>query len=952
MRQSRDWSGLFLLLFFISGGSALVYEVVWSKYLSQMFGSTVQAQTVVLAVFMGGLALGNRLAGSWADTAKDPIKLYGYMEMAIGIYAFLFPVLFALADKTFVSAGSKLLDSPRSLVLLKGGLSLLLLLGPTVLMGSTLPLMSAWLNRHSREAGRRSARFYSVNSLGAVLGAGLAGFYLIKSLGLVATLQVTALVNVLLGGTAILLSGASQTPAPPVDSTEVRSRSGFTPTSMGWAGLLVLTTGGVSMGLEVLASRSLALILGSSLQSFAVVLMAFILGIGLGSAGMASRNVSRCQSEKAIVWLLAGASAWISLLVLNLESWVEIYRVALTGLARTLMGYAFHELLAGAMAMVVLGIPAAMIGAVLPLLIRSVSGTAANLGERVGRLLTWNTVGAVGGVLLTGFVLMPRFGLRPSFAILALGLVLVAGIAAWKSGFYGGLIPSGGAALLGAALLVFDGEGWRHVLSSGVFRSRETTVDFTVMEKRKQHVAIAFYEDAPDATVSVEHGDGVGAPAEWGLRINGKADASSHGDLGTQLLVGHLPILARPESKDIFILGLGSGITGGAVLCHPVDSLTIAENCEPVVRASQWFETWNRGVLTNKATKLWLEDARTVLKLSRKTYDVIITQPSNPWMAGIGSVFSREYYLLAASRLKPGGIMAQWFHVYEMHDGIVELVLRTFSSVFPHMEIWDTGQGDIVLLGSLQRWETSLDRFQPVFERAAFKADLARLGLDTPEALLARQLASQSTAFAIVGEGPIQSDAFPILEYEAPRAFFMGISSHVLQAYDERTRQWENCPAFKRAALQSLSLEDLRKQFTRLSTINQELDMIMTRRFQGEPPLPNVPCLFTPADQTQEIVRIPENVSTELKDLLTACVWMQTNRKREGADKIAALLERRGPTSDWAPAHYAALAVKASLAEANHLQAQRILNLGLKLDPSDAQLHYLSRIVYRSEPRP
>src|SRR5262245_51336938 len=193
MRQGRDWSGLFLVLFFFSGGTALVYEVVWSKYLSQMFGSTIQAQTVVLAVFMGGLALGNRLVGRWSDTTGNPVKLYGCMEMAIGLYAFLFPSLFGLADKIFVGIGSKLLGSTHQLTFLKGSLSLALLLVPTVLMGGTLPLMSAWLNRHSGEGGRRSARFYSVNSLGAVLGAGLAGFYLVKSFGLVATLQIAAL---------------------------------------------------------------------------------------------------------------------------------------------------------------------------------------------------------------------------------------------------------------------------------------------------------------------------------------------------------------------------------------------------------------------------------------------------------------------------------------------------------------------------------------------------------------------------------------------------------------------------------------------------------------------------------------------------------------------------------------------------------------------------------------
>ena len=171
------------------------------------------------------------------------------------------------------------------------------------------------------------------------------------------------------------------------------------------------------------------------------------------------------------------------------------------------------------------------------------------------------------------------------------------------------------------------------------------------------------------------------------MRINGKPDASTRTDLGTQLLVTHLPMLARPGAKDVFIFGLGTGISAGALLSYPLERITVAENCEPVIRASRYFTNWNRCVLEDTRVRLWREDARTVLKLNPQLYDVIVAQPSNPWTVGIGSVFSREFYELSAHRLKPGGIMAQWFHVYEMHDGIVSLVLRTFSSVFPFVEI-------------------------------------------------------------------------------------------------------------------------------------------------------------------------------------------------------------------------------------------------------------------------
>jgi spermidine synthase len=217
--KSRDWSWLVLGLFFCSGVTALVYEVICSKFLSQMFGSTIYAQTVVLAAFMGGLALGNKMFGRWADRLQQPVRAYGHLEITIGIYAFFFPTLDGLADHVFVSIGGGIAQHTGLLLALKGAISAMLLLGPTVLMGGTLPLLAAWLEHFSLDAGRRSARFYSVNCLGAVVGSGLAGFWLVQNLGMVSSLQMTALVNVLIGATAMLLSRRFQRHPPAVAST-------------------------------------------------------------------------------------------------------------------------------------------------------------------------------------------------------------------------------------------------------------------------------------------------------------------------------------------------------------------------------------------------------------------------------------------------------------------------------------------------------------------------------------------------------------------------------------------------------------------------------------------------------------------------------------------------------------------------------------------------------------
>ncbi len=976
--RARFVDGLVLGLFFASGATALVYEVVWSKYLALMFGSTIQAQTVVLAVYMGGLALGNRLFGLRADLLSRPLWGYGIVEIAIGVYAYSFPWLHPMADQVFVGVGSRWYGNGTALLTLKCALSVALLLGPTVLMGGTLPLLASWLQRSADEATKRSARFYSVNSLGAVTGAGLAGFYLVQNLGLVATLQSAALVNGIIGLLALLVSrrqernsgpglNGSTLKADPLSGANTYSPSqspvGVRPEaaagfSLRWACVVVAAAGGISMGLEVLAARSLSLIFGSSLQSFAMVLVAFILGIGLGSGAIASTQSRRWRSERAVIGLLLVASFWIGLLVFKIEWWVEFYRWAKSGLARSSVGYIYYQALSAVLSMVVLGVPAALIGSVLPVLIRtngSESGET-GLGQRVGRLLTWNTLGAVAGTLFTGFGLMPWVGLRGSFGVLAGALGVVAlGLAGQRAQWRMGAMAAG---TLSVVVLLFAAgdDGWRHVMSSGAFRAKETEVSFNVMEQRKKHIRILFYEDAPDATVSIEQGDGIGAPDDIGLRINGKTDASSKSDLSTQLLLGHLPLLARPAAQDVFILGLGSGVTGGAVLAHPIRRMTVAENCEPVIRAARFFESWNGGVLTDPRARIVLEDARTVLKLDPQMYDVIITQPSNPWMAGVGSVFSREYYELAATRLKPGGVMVQWFHLYDMHDGIVEMVMRTFGSVFPHLEIWDSGVGDIVLVGGKRSWPGLPSDYATGFGRDQVRQDLARVGIHSVAGLFARQLASQPTAFAIAHEGRMQSDLHPVLEYEAPRSFYLGAASTMLARFDERTWQQELADPAKAAAVESLPADEVRSVFGAYSSVNEDLSKLLVWRYAGRPgggPYPGdrvarMPSLLGGAGRVIE-PHLPGRPTAEETTLLTAVATLRnrTGAHAEALRTMESILDARVSDPDWSHWNQAAVAAKACLQAGDIGRAQKLIQNALRFSPNDREIQFVARVLER-----
>jgi predicted membrane-bound spermidine synthase len=954
-----------LVLFFFSGATALVYEVVWSKYLTLLFGSTVQAQTVVLAVFMTGLAIGSRWLGSRSLHLHRPLRSYALLEIGIGFYGLLFPWLYDVADGVFISLGNGLLPHTTRLLLLKGALSVGLLLIPTILMGGTLPLIASWLQQPDRESGRWVARFYSINTLGACLGAGLTGFWLLRSLGMSMTLCLTAPVNCLAGFIAwgldrMQVDSSEPPPAVPV-APEPSKR--FQP-DFAWGCGVVALTGGVSLGLEVLASRILSLLFGASLPAFGAMLMSFILGIGLGSAAISSSRFKSFSARQTVPFLLLATAVFLGALTLGIETWTKLYLEARRGLAQNPMGYHFHLLLTLLTSMGVLGIPAALLGATLPWWMRDVGETGSVFGDRVGWLLSWNTIGAVTGSLLMGFVLMPVIGLRGALGSIAVLLGLAAIILAIRERRR---MTAWTSAVLTAALILvalLGSPDWQLVMSAGLFRQPDPRVTLEmVYADRKQNIRLLFYEDAADATVSVEQDLSLEKGKMISLRINGKTDASSGRDLSTQYLLAHLPMLARPESKDVFVLGLGSGITAGAFLGHPIEHLTIAENCAPVLKAAEFFSPWNHQVLTNPRSRVWREDARTVLKLDSSQYDIIVSEPSNPWVAAVGGVFNREFYELAAQRLKDGGIMAQWFHVYEMDDLLVRLVLRTFHSVFPVMEIWDSHTGDIILLGSRKAWPSSPETYRKGFERQGLWDDLGRFALNSPEAIWSRQLASQSTAFAIPDPGLIQTDERPILEYDAPRAFFIGGVSHLLWHFDERSAQVAIAPKAKRQVLASLSARAVSDIFQAVPSINGDLSTILRRRlngtensFRNDPfsDLSSAPCIFLPRTQPASPGKppIPPGASETLKRLLEAEALIRNvpGRWQEGVDVIEQTLLQSGGTTPsetvrWSSSFFTVRAIQASLDHGDRDRAYRLLTLGLRLDPHAAQLKYFARIL-------
>ncbi|MBI4640101.1 MAG: fused MFS/spermidine synthase, partial [Candidatus Tectomicrobia bacterium] len=322
------------------------------------------------------------------------------------------------------------------------------------------------------------------------------------------------------------------------------------------------------------------------------------------------------------------------------------------------------------------------------------------------------------------------------------------------------------------------------IISIGSFRVKQakTNLDYETFVKPRKSEQILFYKDGVNTTVTViKHTSG-----QLQLKVNGKVDATSRGDLPTQIMLGQLPLLLFPDAKEILNIGLGSGITTGSILQHPVEKVDVVEIAPAVVEAAHYFSEYNHNALKDPRVKVYIEDAKTFLKITPNQYDIIVSEPSNPWIAGIGGLFSKEYFEDASRKLRPHGLMVQWFHTYEMTDEIVKMVVRTFLSVFESVTVWNLGYTDIILIGSHEKVIPNFAKMEERFSSENVAREFRRINVFDLSTLLSMHILSEESAKEVVGAGPINEDYFPLLEYEAPKGFYIDTIATVLHTADER----------------------------------------------------------------------------------------------------------------------------------------------------------------------
>ncbi len=779
-KEIRQISSAVIVCFLVSGAVGLIYEVLWIRLLGLVFGHTVFAITTVLASFMGGLGLGSYVFGRIADRSRRLLTFYGLLEIGIGVYCFLLPTFLAWVTALYLWISRTLALSYITFSAVQFLLVALLLVVPTCLMGATLPVLARFFVREETTLGRQVGILYSVNTLGAVFGALLAGYWLVPLMGIQTTIRLAVVMNIGVGSLVLVFGRHLQRLAmaqADVGVVKVTPQAGGAvepAPALTWGARLVAAgfgvSGAASMIYEVTWSRALTLSIGSSTYAFTAMLVAFLCGIAGGSWAFAAFAGRRRISGQTF-GMLQVAIGVSSLALLPAFGRMPVWFLNLFQFSQAPWFIQAIQFLVSFAAMI---FPTLLIGATFPCVVRVLSRGLGRVGNDTGWIYAVNTGGAILGTILAGFVGIPILGVQWTMRMgvwlnLAVGLVILlasggtgrplfrglAGGAAVAASLAAGLVPSWDPALMSSGVAIY-GPRYLPLLRVGEFGRSGSQQE------------VIYYRDGISATVSVHR---IG-PTVY-LRVNGKTDAGNASDMHTQLFSGHIPMLLHPNPKRVLVLGLGSGVTAGAVAQYPVDQIDVIEIEPAVVETARFFQKENRNVLADPRVRMIISDGRNFLLNARQPYDVIISEPSNPWVRGMATLFTREFFALAQSRLAPNGLMLQWIHGYSMAPEDLRMVVGTFRTAFPHSTLWNTMTADYFLLGAPGPLLIPLDRIKSRYDSSpTLREDFARVGLHSAVGLLADYLLGREDLSRYAGQTALNTDDTLWLEFSAPRSLY------------------------------------------------------------------------------------------------------------------------------------------------------------------------------------
>jgi predicted membrane-bound spermidine synthase len=749
-------------LFTLSGFAGLIYESIWTHYLKLFLGHAAYAQSLVLVVFMGGMALGSALLGRFSTRVRNPLAAYALVEAVIGVLALVFHELFVAATDWAYEGLLPGLGAEGLALAAKLALSCLLIFPQSVLLGATFPLMSAGLARaYPGSSGESVAMLYFSNSLGAALGVLASGFVLIAWVGLPGTLRTAGVLNLALAATVWWLAqpahAAPLQPAPLAQAQAARL-------------LLAVAffTGLASFVYEISWIRMLSLVLGASTHSFELMLSTFILGLALGGLAVRRRVDATANPEQLLgrVQVVMGLCALATLPVY--DQTFALMEYLMKGLARTEAGYLLFNLTGQGISALVM-LPATFCaGMTLPLitgaLLRRGAGEAA-----IGQVYAANTLGAIAGVLLAVHVGLPLLGLKGALiggALVdaALGILLL-----WRFAPRRELATAAAACTALFLPLAFAFELDANKMTAGVFRYGELSAsrDAKVLYNRDGKTATVHLVRYPDATSIRTNGKSDGS-------INLNRDGQRGSDEITMVLTGALPLALKPEARTAAVIGIGTGLTTHTLLQSlALERVETVEIESAMAEAARGFAPRNGAAFADPRGAILIDDAKTFFSTHNRRYDIVISEPSNPWVSGVSSLFTREFYRRIRSHLNPGGVLVQWFQLYEIDASLLASVMRALGEMFPHYAVFAPSDHDLLIVAS--ELPVPLPVGAKVFEQPGLAKELFTVHVLAAGDLDARYLGNRATLeplFASYGM-PANSDYYPVLDLNAARYRFM-----------------------------------------------------------------------------------------------------------------------------------------------------------------------------------
>ena len=797
MNQTKRIQTAILVLFFFSGAAGLIYEVVWQRMLTLMFGSTTFATATILATFMGGLALGSLYFGRLVDRYQQPLKLYAYLEAGIGLYAILVPFFISGLTTVYISIYQHLHTTYYILDLLKFILAFLILLVPSFLMGGTLPVISKLFARRFDRLGWAIGSLYGSNTFGAVVGTFTAGFFFIMMLGVKEAAYVAVAVNILIAGAALLLNKvpipdeASTQPRPPPQTKKRKtgrvaarkSDRGEYPRYVFHAVLAVYALSGFcALAYEVLWTRSLVFFLHSTTYAFTIMLTTFLFGMALGSLvfGRFMDRTKNLLNWLALIEVLIGLFAMLSIWGFS----------RLDGLITTFYqgdSWAVHVVARYAGSFLIMFVPTLLMGIAFPLVSKIYTQSQDRLGRYVGDVYSVNTLGSVLGSFAAGFVVIPLIGITGGIVLIAsLNLALGAAVLLANPLVRSRLKQ---VALAGIAVVIL-------VSSLTLPAGKPLTLYSPVFGDVKYGGEVLFYKEGVEATVTVHQLPP--DPFDGGIyrliEVDGVNVAGTHPMLRlTQKLQGHLPLIlykasTGEDARKVFILGLASGESSYSITCHDIESVDCLEIVGTERESVAYFSEVNRDILNNPKFSLTVDDARDYLMATEETYDVIESDTTHPELSI--NLFTKEYFQLAADKLSENGILSVWLPLYNASEVTFKMLLQTFQSVFPHTTIWYTTNyptRHALLIGTKAELKLDYQLLQGELENPVIGESLGEVGLNDVFTLLNSFITDETMIKEYVGDTPVNSDNHPYLAYYMPRQKLRDdqVIPGILEIFDE-----------------------------------------------------------------------------------------------------------------------------------------------------------------------